>query len=336
MGAIDTFKIKISKDGYKEKPCADDIKNITWHMKSSDNKCVSYKELAGILESGHSVLLAEFKEKGNIREDNIISLSCIALDIDSKENEITMYEMISKINSTLSIYPILYYCTFSDKDFTKFRLIYRLENKIDVETYRMLYLAFQWKFKKYLDHATKNANRIWAGTNKSVFYNENDVPITFEKLLKLIRAYEASEKRKAKKKNVIEKEKYKDISFNNEDYIKPEYKEQVINYLIEHIDLTDFIPKHFGGRYKKYGDRLTGACVLHGGDNNTALVINKDRYTCFTHCGCGNIITVARKAYNIENFSSVAFKLMEEYGLGIPDHYIRRVKHGGNSDLTGR
>lgn len=324
MSANDKFRIKISKKAYKEKPDADDIKEITWHMKNSECKSVNYKELAIILEQGHSVLLADFKELGNIKEDNIQSLSCIALDIDSKENKITMFEMISKINSALSFYPILSYCTFSDREFTKFRLIYRLENAVDVETYRRLYLALQWKFKKYLDPATKNANRIWAGTNKSVFYNENDIPITFKDIIKLIKAYESSIKRKQEKEIKIQKQKYKRLEFKNDMYIKPEHKEEVMNFLINNIDLKEFIPKHLGGRFKSINEKITGACVFHGGDNETALVIDKDRYTCFTHCGCGNIITAARKIYNIENFSEVAFKLMDEHGLNIPDSYIRR------------
>lgn len=295
-------------------------------MKNSECKSVNYKELAIILEQGHSVLLADFKELGNIKEDNIKSISCIALDIDSKENKITIFEMISKINSVLGFYPILSYCTFSDKEFTKFRLIYRLENEVDVETYRLLYLAFQWKFNKYLDHATKNANRIWAGTNKSVFYNENDIPITFKDIIKLIKAYEGSIKRKQEKEIKIQKQKYKRLEFENDMYIKPEHKEEVMNLLINNIDLRDFITKHLGGRFKSNTEKITGPCVFHGGDNETALVIDKDRYTCFTHCGCGNIITAARKIYNIENFSEVAFKLMDEHGLSIPDNYIRRNK----------
>lgn len=324
MSAIDRFNIKVSKKGYEQKPAAEDIKEITWQMKNSRCKNVNYKELSAILEQGHSVLLADFKEQGNIKEDNIISLSCIALDIDSKENKITMYEMISKIRSALGFYPILFYCTFSDKDFTKFRLIYRLENQIDAETYRALYLALQWKFGKYLDLATKNANRIWAGTNKSVFFNENDEPIRFKDLSKLIKAHQASIKRKAAKATNNIKQNNSKIEFTNDVYIKPEHKEEVMKYLIENIDLADFIPKHLGGKFKKAGDKLTGACVFHGGDNETALVIDKDRYTCFTHCGCGNIITAARKIYNIENFSEVAFKLLSEYSLSIPDSYIRR------------
>lgn len=324
MSAKDKFRIKISRKAYKEKPDADDIKEITWHMKNSECKSVNYKKLAIILEQGHSVLLADFKELGNIKEDNINSISCIALDIDSKENKITIFEMISKINSVLGFYPILSYCTFSDKEFTKFRLIYRLENAVDVETYRLLYLAFQWKFNKYLDHATKNANRIWAGTNKSVLYNANDIPITFKDIIKLIKAYECSIKRKEEKEIKIQKQKYNKLEFENDMYIKPEHKEEVMNLLINNIDLREFITKHLGGRFKSNNEKITGACVFHGGDNETALVIDKDRYTCFTHCGCGNIITAARRIYKIENFSEVAFKLIEEYGLSIPDSYIRR------------
>lgn len=324
------MRIKISSKGYKEKPGADEIKKITWQMKNSECKSVSFQSLSKYIANGHSVLLAEFKELGNINEDNIISLSCIALDIDSKENEITMYEMISKINNLLNVYPVISYCTFSDKNYTKFRLIYELEHKVDVETYRMLYLALQWKFKKYLDPATKNANRIWAGTNKSVHLNEQAEPISFKMLVKLINSYNASVKRKEKKKAEALKEKYKNqkmnSEFNNEDYIKPQYKQEVLKLLIDNIDLREFIPKHLGGSYKRNREALTGSCVLHGGDNKTALVINKDRYTCFTHCGSGNIITVARKVYNIDNFSAVAFKLLEEHNIDIPKDYIRGVK----------
>ena len=333
MSVADKFKIKISKKGYKEKPKAEDIKEITWSMKNNECKSVNYKELADIISKGHSVLLADFKEVGNIKEDNIVSLSCIALDIDSKENKITMYEMISKINHVYGIYPIIYYCTFSDADTTKFRLIYRLENKIDVETYRALYLAFQWKFEKYLDQATKNANRIWAGTNKNVFYNKNDKPITFDILVKMIKTHAASIARVKAKEQAKMSSKYircnRNVNFENEEYIKPEYKKKVLDYLINEIDIREFIPKHLGGRFKKHNEKLIGACVLHGGDNESALVIDEKMYTCFTHCGSGNIITAARKIYNIDNFSQVAFKLLEEFNLSIPEHYIKK---GGEAD----
>lgn len=193
------IKIKISEKAYKVKPDNDEIKKITWQMKNNQCKSVTYKELKDILSQGYSVLLAEFNDVGNIREDNIKSISCIALDVDSKVNKINIYEMIRRVNNIFNIYPVISYCTFSDTDNTRFRLIYRLENRIDVETYRVLYSAFQWKFKKYIDMATKNANRIWAGTNKSVMYVENDIPISFAKLVKIINSYNSSLIRSNKK-----------------------------------------------------------------------------------------------------------------------------------------
>lgn len=322
------INIKISGKAYKEKPKADDIKKITWRMKNTAGISVTYKELADIISKGHSVLLAEFNEVGSIKEDNIKSISCIALDVDSKVNKINIYEMISRVNRIFNIYPVISYCTFSDIDSSKFRLIYRLENKIDVETYRALYCVFQWKLEKYIDTATKNANRIWAGTNKNVVYTENDIPISFAKLIKMISSYNLYLRKKSKKVTEQKYESYEKADYSNAKYIKPEYKKEVLDYLINNIDLRELIPKYFGGRYKRNGERLTGACILHGGDNETALVIDKDRYTCFTHCGCGNVITIARRIYNIENFSDVVFKLLDDNNLEIPLHYVREMYNG--------
>lgn len=322
------IKIKISEKSYKAKPKSDDIKKITWQMKHSKCKSVNYKELARILECGHSVLLADFKELGSIKEDNIKSISCIALDIDSKENKINIDEMISRVNRIFNIYPVISYCTFSDIDNSKFRLIYRLENKIDVETYRTLYCAFQWKLEKHIDIAAKNANRIWAGTDKKVIYTESDVPVSFSKIVKIINSYNSHLRKKNKKINQKKYENYEAADYNSSKYIKPEYKKEVLDYLINNIDLREFIVKHYGGRFKRNGEKLTGACVLHGGDNETALVIDKDRYTCFTHCGCGNVITIARKVYNIENFSEVVFRLLDENNLNIPSNYVREMYNG--------
>ena len=113
----------------------------------------------------------------------------VFIDVDGKENKINMFEMQGLIYKKIGIMPIISYPTFSDTDLTRFRLIYRFENAVDVETFRLFYEAIAWKFKKYIDQATKNANRIWAGTNKSVNYFPKDIPIDFPKLLKVINAY---------------------------------------------------------------------------------------------------------------------------------------------------
>ncbi len=320
------MKIKISEKGYEQKPNGEEIAKITNRMKKSVCINVSYKELASYIKRGYSVLLAEFEEESeDVSERSINCLECIALDVDSKENKITLFEMVAFINKKLGVYPILEYPTFSDKDYTKFRLIYRFEQPIDVETYKLLYKALQWKFKQ-LDQATSNANRIWAGTNKDVTYREHDIPISCGLIIKLINAYENKLKRDRKNKQKAIGQGY--ITYENNDYIKPEFKKECCEKIIASISLVDFIQKHFGGSFKSVNGNYVGACVLHGGDNKGALVINDEKgiYTCFTHCGTGNIYSVAKKVYNVTNFSQLTFLLAEEYNLNIPSEWIRRIK----------
>ena len=189
------MRIKASKDSYKTKPSVDDMKKICWCMKNNDCIEVDFIKLKELIEVGHSVLLADFNEVGSIKEDNINSLSCLALDIDSKENPIQLKDMIELVKNKFDITPKIYYCTFSDENEFKFRLIYRLQEPVDVETYKILYKAMAWKLGKYIDNQTVNPNRIWAGTNKKVILNEDDEPITFEIIVKLVKSYSNKIKR---------------------------------------------------------------------------------------------------------------------------------------------
>lgn len=321
---VNSMKIRVSEYSYKEKPKSEEMYKIVASLKKNIKE-VDYKELAKIIKQGRSVILSEYEKCSEIKKEYIVCNECVALDIDSKENKITIFEMIALINNKLGIYPIIDYCTFSDKDYTKFRLIYRLEVPINVETYELLYKALIWKFKKYLDPVTYNCGRIWAGTNKEVTYRENDIPISCALMVKLINAYQSKLKRDNKaKQKVIEKGYTK---YDGEDYIKPQYKEECLNRLISSISLKDFIQKHLGGEFKYMNGNYIGRCVLHGGDNKGALVINDEKgiYTCFTHCGTGNLISVAKKVYGVTNFSKVAFILAQEYNLSIPEEWIRRV-----------
>lgn len=318
---MEKIAVKVSGDAFKMKPTLEEIKKVTWEFwKDYTTHNLGYDTIASLIGNGHSFIFAEFKKGcNNIQVDSIESISCIAMDIDSKEKPVNMYEMISIVYNKIGAYPIIAYNTFSDIDNTRFRLIYRLSDKIDAETYKVLYKALQWKFKQ-LDQQTSNPNRIWAGTNKKVEYQKNDKPITLQVMIKLINSYNSMLKRKEKVKKVELIGEFK--KYENNSYIKSEHKEDVIEYLIQNINLKDFIEKHFGGRFRRTGDNFTGCCCLHGGDNKSSLVISKRIYTCFTRCGTGNIITVAKKAYNVSNFSIVAFMLAEEYNLYIPEEYI--------------
>lgn len=320
--------IKVSSEGYKIKPGGREVASITESFKhSSTTKETNFEQLASYLESGHSVLLAEFKKDGSIFEDNIRSINCIALDIDSKENKITMMDMISLVLEKISIYPIIAYRTFSDEDFTRFRLIYRFEKSIDTEVYRAFYNALVWKLGKYIDRATINPNRIWAGTNKKVLFMD-DKPITFPLLCTIIKRHNDKLNRDKKKEKQKIKERMNNIKSGvvriEGNYIKKEYREEVTDLLINSINLKDFIEKHLGGNFKRKNNIWSGRCVIHDGDNPGALVIYEKTYRCFTHCGTGNVITIAKKVYNTEYFSEVVFKLADEYNLCLKDEYIAR------------
>lgn len=332
--------IKHSKLAYKEKPTSEDMRKISYDIKNMNSVKIDYKILGEVLEIGHSVLLAKYKNNSeSILEENIEFLECIALDIDSKENKITLFEMQALIFKKFGVLPVLAYQTFSDVDFTKFRLIYRFEQAVDVEVYRKFYEALQWKLKKYLDQATKNANRIWAGTNKKVIYNEKDIAFNFPILIKLINSHKAALERKNKKTIIKKQEGY--IEFKDEDYIKPEYKEEVLKYIIDNTDLLAFIQKHFGGNFKEKTNQYISSCCLpcHKGDrsNKEAFVIfkNSKTYRCFSHCGTGNIFTIAKIVYGIDNFSQLAFKLADEFGIVIDESCIRRIKHNGKYNKNG-
>ncbi len=59
----------------------------------------------------------------------------------------------------------------------------------------------------------------------------------------------------------------------------------------ESISLKD-VANDYGIQLRKVGGELIGPCPLHGGDNPTAFHLNpvKNRWTCFTRCGHGDII----------------------------------------------
>lgn len=319
------IKIRCSQRAYKHKPTKEEMRLIMWQMaRKSFTKEVNYKQLAWLIKQGHSTLLAEYDDVDGVGEKNIKMLNCIALDVDSKENKITMKEMVQLLDEDLKIKPVVAYRTFSDTDNTKFRLIYRFESPVDVETYRNFYMALQLKYNKYLDQQTKNANRVWAGTDKQVFYNGADKVITFSLLLKMINWYEKKVKKQKEVKKIEVKKGY--VDFDNKDYIRPEYKKDVVQLLISNIDLKDFLENKMGARLKPERDSFVGCCPIHKGDNDHAFVVTNNIWTCFTRCNkTGNLLTVAKEFYKINNFSHIAFSLARDYNINIPEKFIRRV-----------
>lgn len=317
--------IKKSWKSYKNKPTKEDLFYIAGGMKNCKSKTeVTFNQLATLIKCGYSAILAEYNNEHGIFEENITSLSVLALDVDGKENKITMKEMIELVKNKLNISPIIYYRTFSDVDNTRFRLIYRLERKVTVEEYRKIYKSLQIKFSKYVDGQTINANRIWAGTNKGVCVNEQDSPIKEDLINVMIKYINDREKRANSRKLQIKRRQF-DLDFSA-DYIKPEFKKEAMEFIISNCDIIQYIKKYWGGDFTMRHNNYVGRCVLHGGDNPSALVINGKIFTCFTKCGTGNIFTLAKKNTGITNFSKLVFLLAKEYNLNIPEKFIRRVK----------
>lgn len=322
------MKIKISNKGYETKPSGEEIGKITNEMKYSNHVEVGFEQLRKYLSLGYSVLLAEFKEKGNIKLENIEQIECLALDIDSKDNPITLLDMESLVYKKIGIMPIIKYRTFSDTDFTRFRLIYKFEEPIDAESYKLLYSAIRWKLGKYIDNQTVNPNRIWAGTNKEVDLNDLYIEFKTNDMIKLINNYLKAEKRKKKSKPV--NKAIIDKSQKLEGFIKTQHKQEVKELLKGNIDLKEYIEKHFGGSWKKKGDSWISKCCLphHAGDRSgESLSIKGEMYNCFSHCGGGDLFTVATMVYNTSDFSEIVFNLAKEYSIHIDKEYIGGFKN---------
>lgn len=330
------MKVKLSRTCFRKKPTGEDYKKLMAELKYNNSEEVTLMQLATYLEYGRACVLAEFKKDcKSVNEQDITSIQLIALDIDSKEHKITLDEFKYMLYKDLGIFPAIEYCTFSDVDRTKFRLIYAFETPIDSETYKMFYGYMSWKYKKYIDSQTKNPNRMWQGTNKEVVVTSNFVPVSTKLLMSCIKEYQRKIQRdKAKKERELRK-KFQNCKsessgdYDGEMYIASEYKKDVQEILYESISLKEYFEKHFGVRFEVKGNYLHSCCPLHdgGGDNKTALHVTdttgRHFYHCHTH-GCkGNLITLARVVQGEDNFSAVALKLANEYNILIPSHMIR-------------
>lgn len=332
----DILKIRLGNVGFKRKPSSKEMALVANHFKRKESSItLSFKDLADKIGEGRCFILAKFKDVYGLTSDLIESHKCLALDIDSKTNPIKMMDMIELIKSKYGITPIIYYQTFSDVNMTKFRLIYRLEDEIDSEVYSLLYEAFVWRFGKYLDAATKNAGRMWCGTDKEVYFNECDCPIDFKLIMTMITSYQNKLKRDKDKK---QRQRQNDIKsknnyINNQDfYILKGKSDEVCEWIINNISLSDFFILKFGCVFsEKYG-KFYSSCPLdnHPGDrsNDKAFVIDKNdsRYTCFSHCGTGNIITAAKMIYGDVGFTNLVALLSKDMGFNLKSEWIGEYK----------
>lgn len=320
--------IKVSNKGYKVKPTKEQMAwEVVPTLKNNKGSNVVIPMLASLLEKGHSVILAEFKEIGNIDKKNIEKIELLALDVDSKETPITLHEMKALVFNKIGVLPCIEYRTFSDVNYTKFRLIYKFEEPITSEVYEELYKALKWKLGKYIDQQTGNPNRIWAGTNKPVQVNYDSVDFNFASIVKLITNYRKSlERKKVEVKKAI---KGNNSNLNGK-YIKKEYKKELCEMLKEEVDLKEFIEKHLGGDWKQRGDSWISKCVFpsHTGDRDSSSLSVKGKiYNCFSHCGTGDLFTAAEEIYRTKDFSLLVFNVANEYNIRINEEMLGDLKN---------
>ena len=313
--------LKITKTAYREKPT--NWGEVTQELKEAETLQMDFETLAKYIKKGHSFILANFdKDAKDIRQELIKDVPAIALDIDSKEKPIQLNQLVMMIKDRFNIIPTIAYTTFNDIDGTRFRLIYAFDSPISIEEYKLVYKGLLTLYGDYLDHQTTNCNRAWAGTNKRVLYSNKGTYINQQIRNEVISLIQTKPKKEFIKK-VYNCRKVSN-SLLDKFFIKKEYKDYIMQLLVDSIPLEEFISEKFGGEFKRYGSRLMGACPIHGGDNKTALSIYTDTnsYTCFTRCGTGNIVTLAYLYYNTNDFSYVALSLMNEYKIDIPDDAI--------------
>lgn len=329
----ETITIKYTDTYNKTKPNFGTESN---KLKVTPAREITYKELSKVIAHGGTFLSAEYKDpKGDYNKDNIKCIPMLALDIDyspQKEAEgkekITMQELTQVLKNDLGITPVIRYPTFSDTDNTSFRLIYKFEKPLNSNEFEALYKCMLNKYPQYLDPATKNSNRLWAGTRHKVIYNDLSVPIT-EEVIKHLEQYKPVEAQVIKKY----KPKAKQVAASNNTfsqfYIKAKYKEDISKKIIKDIDIVEYLSTNFNWSYKVTGNTLHGCCPLHGGDCKTSFVVFKDTntYTCYSDCNeTGNVLSLAYKYYNVTDFSYVALMLCEEYGIEIPINAIEFKK----------
>lgn len=312
------ISIRVSVEGYKQKPSMDEYRKQVYKLKNLDNVKVARKQLGALIETGHSFILAEFNEAGSILADNVKQVELLGLDVDSKDNPISMQEFMQLIQKDLGITPVIAYPTFSDKgDFKKFRLIYRFYKPICRDEYKVISNGLYSLYNKYLDRQAININRVWQGTNKAVVVNYNDVCID-EKVIEKIKTFipvEAMTNISYENMNTRALKFEGNLKKLNNMYIKGKYKHECSEWINKSIDIVDFLYTFYGWQGKKEGNRIVGRCPLHNGDNKRAFVVftQTNTYSCFTECGTGNIITLAQKFFNTTDFSSIIFQLMAEY-----------------------
>lgn len=298
----------------KNKPTEEEIFSYeNWKLSP---KNVSIEELANCLGQGMTVCPMCEDEEG-------VYYDLLIFDIDNNsENIISKDRAINAFRDAFDgVNPIISYPTFSDDgSYTRFRLIYLLENSLEEEDYRDIYSLLSYHFK-FIDSKCRHAKRLFFGTNKDVDIVSEDF-ISNETIDLLLEKYESKKDEIAnyftrKMFKVPNKDlSYDDIELN---YYLTDYayeNRNIYELIRSKVNAFDLIQDIYGKLdYLRHTHGNMYRCPVHGGDHgdNLKYYPKSDSFTCFSECDMYfDSITLLQIKYNTTSILVVYCKAVED------------------------
>ncbi len=178
------IKLHIDSVGYLEKP-KDDIAKIKPRLQSENNICeISIEKLPELICKGYSISPGIMQ--GGCKSINWQEQTLFMVDIDNNKDSalLTPNEAI-KICEEHNLKPVFYYYTFSHSDKKpKFRLCFITDTVITDDSTRSLIIETLNEIFEQSDKSTKNADRIFYGTNKNYEIIDYKNRITIDNIIK--------------------------------------------------------------------------------------------------------------------------------------------------------
>jgi hypothetical protein len=127
------------------------------------NYLLTQEQLAAEINQGHAFTT---HHEGRRNQDNFTGGGYIALDFDQTDQK-QMAEILSD-EAVNNYYAIFYHTPSSTPEQPKFRIIFQLEQAMEVtEAYRKLVAAFIWRFSATADASCKDPCRLFYGSKGS-------------------------------------------------------------------------------------------------------------------------------------------------------------------------
>lgn len=161
----------VTTTAYKGKPTRKEYVSARYTTKDID-----IAELCDLIHTGHSInAYYDFKKPWIFKGDGIKTnhyLGSYGIFIDCDHQSITLEEKLSQ----MTLKPTIWYRTFSDKDDDRrFRFVYIFDSLLTKNEYQSIFMYICDKESIMFDNNAKSPYQTFHGTDKDVFYNEDNV-----------------------------------------------------------------------------------------------------------------------------------------------------------------